>query len=159
MVHHSIWATPAEPAYDDLIAQLAQRFDSPRFPAHVTLLEDFDSSMGDFSAVPFEPFELVFDTVKVTDDPSIVLVASRSEPFEQQSAAVKAVFGGHVPEPHLSLAYFPRDVQEAKQLVEASIELPITIRFSRLELWDTKDRLAARPVRDWSLIERKGPTA
>ena len=151
-MHHSLWATPIDPVYDTMIAQLAERCSTPHFPAHVTLLESFEGD--ELARLGSGSFDIVFSRVK-THGASVVLEADASEPFDALSSSARALFGGTIPPIHLSLVYFPKNPDEVRLAVEQALELPLTIRFSRLELWDTKGDLTPENVRSWTMIRRK----
>ncbi|MFT4308052.1 MAG: 2'-5' RNA ligase family protein [Candidatus Woesearchaeota archaeon] len=157
-MHHSLWATPLDPVYDTIIAQLAERFKTPHFPAHVTILEGFESHASDprFSQLSHAPFELTFERVAITDDPAVVLEADPSEAYSKIAHEACGSFGGRIPDRiHLSLVYLPQNPTPVKELIEQSFTFPLTISFKRLELWDTKGPLTAASIKEWTILSRK----
>ena len=157
-MHHSLWATPLDPVYDTIIAQLAERFKTPHFPAHVTILEAFESEASDprFSQLVCAPFELTFERVAITDDPAVVLEAELTEGFTAFARTAHEAFGGRIPDRiHLSLVYLPKDPEAVERLVGSSFEFPLKIAFKRLELWDTRGPLNAQSIKEWTILSRK----
>jgi hypothetical protein len=157
-MHHALWATPLDPVYDTIIAQLAEVFKTPRFPAHVTILEGFESAENDerFASLAAAPFELVFERVVITDQQAIVLEASPSDAYASLACEAHERFAGTIPERiHLSLVYLPDDPEAVRALIERSFSFPLTIKFRRLERWDTKGSLSVQTINEWTIIARK----
>ena len=157
-MHHSLWATPLDPVYDTVIAQLAERFKTPHFPAHVTILEGFESHASDprFSQLSRTPFELTFERVAITDDPAVVLEADPSDAYSAIAHEARDLFEGSLPDRiHLSLVYLPKDPQAVERLIASSFTFPLTVSFKRLELWDTKGPLTAASIKEWTILSRK----
>lgn len=152
-MHHSLWVTPLDPVYDTMIAQLSERSKTPHFPAHVTALEGFDGDER-YTQLASGPFEVVFVRVGIHGE-SVVLEADDSEPLAALSTSARELFGGDAPPIHLSLVYFSENIEEVRSAIEEALDLPLTIRFSRLELWDTKGDLTRENVREWTMISRK----
>ena len=149
-MHHSIWLRPSDPFLDGFVAELTGRFDAPRFLPHVTLLKA--SSVP--SIAGFAPeVELVFERLEITDDPAIVLRAAPSAAFDELSAQAADRFGGVTSAPHLSLIYFPVDPNEALRVCKEHLDLPLTLRFDRAELWNTIAELSQHPVERWERLE------
>jgi hypothetical protein len=148
-MHYSLWLVPRSIA---LIEDLADVFDAIHFLPHVTVLEGFERTDQTILQLD-EPIELTFDHLEYTKD-TIIMRARKSPTFDALAKRAHTILGGTILEPHLSLAYFPRDYEGARGFAFGMIDFPVTIRFDTLEAWDTRGDLTPEHIGSWSMIHR-----
>jgi len=165
---HSLWLMPRADdaaALDALIAELAPRFGSAIFRAHVTVQGDL--------ATPLEPLRTIAATLAaacpVLDWPLAGVASSphyfRSFYLELQphadfdrlrstAAALSGTTDGLAPFPHLSLAYGdPTDPADKPPLLQRHarmLDAKPALRFDRLVIARSAKSLA---VANWSVLE------
>jgi hypothetical protein len=156
----SLWLMPTGEPRDrlaSLIVRLAERFSTPPFPPHVTLLpgiekpsEDDVLSTSRALAVALRPFPLRLLAVEGKDEPfrCLFVRAAADEPLVAAHAAASCAFGRRPDAgflPHLSLVY-GRLPDDAKADLAAALSGLVASRFpvARLHVWRTEG-----PVAEW----------
>jgi 2'-5' RNA ligase len=155
----SLWLMPegdARAPLAHLIARLAERFSTPPFPPHVTLLPGIGGREDDVLAVSaalaagLRPFPVRLRGVDARDEPfrCLFVPALPDEPLVAAHAAASRRFGRE-PDPaflpHLSLVYGSLPPETKGPLArELGAAVPGSIEAARLHVWRTEG-----PVEDW----------
>ncbi|MFF8964225.1 2'-5' RNA ligase family protein [Streptomyces globisporus] len=162
--HLSVWLHPAkrdEPVFRAEVERLRERWGSPPFAPHLTLVGGFDAPEDGTCrraaalAAELAPLEVEFAAV-ATEEPlhrSLILNAV-------PSARLDAAFGTAAricpqpaePEPfrpHLSLAYLATTAERrAEAAASVALPLPLRARFDTLAVW----RTPMPEVREWRRV-------
>jgi hypothetical protein len=155
----SLWLMPEGDARDQLaglIARLSERFSTPPFLPHVTLLPGIRGREDDLLAASaalaadLRPFPVRLRGVEGRDEPfrCLFVAAMSDEPLVAAHAAASRGFGRE-PDPaflpHLSLVYGTLSPETKWPLaMELASAVPRSIAAARLHVWRT-----AGPVGDW----------
>jgi 2'-5' RNA ligase len=155
----SLWLMPEGEARDrlaGLIARLSERFSTPAFPPHVTLLPGIGGREDDLIAVSaalaadLPPFPVRLRGVEGCDEHFRCLFARAvaDRPLRAAHAAAARAFGRE-PDPaflpHLSLVYGTLPPETKWPLaMELASAVPRSIEVARLHVWRTEG-----PVGDW----------
>lgn len=159
----SLWLQP-EPAaaaeLDAVIGRLAGVHGTAAFPAHLTLLgameRELDAAVAALDEVAqlLDPLDVRFGETRC-EKPwhrSLYLAAVPGPVLRRAFELAARVFEapGRPPfEPHLSLQYSQLPVADKLRLAASlPMELPLTVRFDRLSLWQTPGSDAGR----WRLV-------
>jgi hypothetical protein len=155
----SLWLMPEDDARDQLaglITRLSERFSTPPFPPHVTLLPGIRGREDDLLAASaalatdLRPFPVRLGGVEGRDEPfrCLFVAAMPDEPLVAAHAAASRNFGRE-PDPaflpHLSLVYGTLPPETKWPLaMELESAVPRSIEATRLHVWRTEG-----PVGDW----------
>jgi hypothetical protein len=157
----SLWMQPEQAAASELdavIARLACVHGSAAFPAHLTVLPSVAPQVDTAGLVRLaelcQPLRVRFDETRFEQawQRSLYLTAVPEPALRRLVDLASGVFG--VPEksafePHLSLHYSRLPVADKLGLASGMfLDLPLTVRFDRLSLWDTTGSDAGR----WRLL-------
>lgn len=164
---YSLWLLPHQekPLTHRLnmtIEALAAIYNTPVFPAHVTLINDVPLDEATMImrtrelARAFPPFRIDFHELGSNETYFQILFAVAEPQVCLWSAnqRTRSVFGVDRPPyvAHMSFAYGdlnPHEVNSLMQRLQAELELPLKIVFPVLELWNT-----AGPICNWRCIQR-----
>lgn len=128
---YSIWVVPPEPVYSqikDCIIELAQRFDSPIFEPHMTLLGNIDKDISEIEekvkdlASSIDKLELSLGSVSfsTTYFQSVFVRVNSTAKLMQLNIETKKLFGmeNNVFMPHMSLLYGGHDMLTREKIAQ-----------------------------------------
>ncbi|GHO41965.1 2'-5' RNA ligase family protein [Ktedonospora formicarum] len=159
---YSLWLMPAGATaqkFSELITQLAQRYSSPQFPPHVTLIGSIEAQEDEIVpkakelASLLHPYHLQLANVDYTDlyYRTLVVRIEASEEVMSAYQRAKSLFPNVTkPEymPHLSLLYGDFSVETKKEIISMIGEsFTDTFEATTLYLYRTQG-----PVSDWQRI-------
>jgi 2'-5' RNA ligase len=160
----SLWIIPPEPAcgvFSEVVTQLSDRFSSPRFIPHVTLLGEVLSTRKDVLTKTTElagrvsPLRITIDSIATSRDHFRCIYASGHKTAEL--TALHALAERTFPqkhrwpfEPHLSLMYgeIPAEVQ-ATVVAEIGTRMNLEFVAENLCVVTTSDDL---PPEEWQVV-------
>lgn len=161
---YSLWLTPdicseAYTKYSSCIASIADRYGTPRFLPHVTLLGGVQGSEKDLYdrawrlAERLAPYEIALDRIGSNGVyfQILFLEVVQTGPVMQTNVQAQQIFGvtGGVYFPHLSLAYgdFSEEILENLRKELTGMQTPAFV-VHRFELWHTEG-----PVENWCKVD------
>jgi hypothetical protein len=155
----SLWLQPEQAAaaeWDAVIAGLAAARSTAVFPAHLTLLgvllQDADAAVASLQELAhlLGPLTVRFDQTRCEQlwRRSLYLAAVPDPALRRAFECAVRIFGPSGKpgfDPHLSLQYSELPVADKLRLASSlSLELPVTVRFDRVSLWQTPGTDAGR---------------
>ena len=161
-----LWLIPSGDAYDRLsvlISRLSEKYSSPQFEPHVSLLgvvrgyeEEIIAKAADLARI-IKPYEIKLSTIDYLDEyfRCFFIRAQKTEDVMKANLMAKEVFGllQHDGEytPHLSLLYgnFPSEIKE-KIIAEIGKELDVTFEVRSIDLFLTE----GEDVNKWHRVKK-----
>ena len=161
---HSVWLMPdaaCEAVLRDLVDDLADRFDAPRFQPHLTLVEDQPRSAHDLVplvariAAGVEAFEMPVTAIGTSEQyfRSFYALFEASGPLlELKRRAIATIAPGRIEDfmPHISLLYGVADGPK-KRAAQAGVDKHIAgmrIRFDRVCVVASAKEI---PIDEWTV--------